>query len=102
MKENSDEMKMNQICLVGDLIIPEIDNIRKKIEADISTRDGDCILDFADVKRVDSSSLSLCLCFLRLAQKQGKQLTFVNVPEEMIAIADLVGLRTILLPNQAN
>lgn len=99
MKECSDDMKNNQIRLTGDLIIPEIDNIRKKIEADISTKEGDCVLDFSDVNRVDSSSLSLCLCFLRLAKKQEKQLTFINLPEEMIAIADLVGLRAILHPN---
>lgn len=102
MKENSDEMKMNQIRLTGDLIIPEIDNIRKKIEAELSGKDGDCVLDFASVNRVDSSSLSLCLCFLRLAKKQSKQLTFINLPKEMIAIADLVGLKVILHANQAN
>ena len=102
MKESSDEMKVNQIRLTGDLIIPVIDNIRKKIEADISLKKGDCVLDFSDVNRVDSSSLSLCLCFLRLAKKQGKQLTFTNLPEEMVAIADLVGLRAILHTNLTN
>ncbi len=92
---------MNQIGLTGDLIIPEIDNIRKKIEAEILAIEGDCVLDFSGVERVDSSSLSLCLCFLRLAKIQGKQLTFINLPEEMIAIADLVGLRAILQSTHA-
>ena len=90
---------MNQIRLTGDLVFPEIDNIRKKIEADISTQDGDCEIDFTNIKRVDSSSLSLCLCFLRLAKQQEKKLSFVNVPKDMIAIADLVGLKEILLTN---
>lgn len=87
---------MNQIRLIGDLIFPDIDSIRKKTEASISAQEGDFLIDFSDIGRVDSSSLSLCLCLLRLAKKQGKRLTFANLPKEMVAIADLVGLQAIV------
>jgi phospholipid transport system transporter-binding protein len=87
--------ELNQIALTGDLVFPCIDGIRKVTEAEISAKAGDCVLDFSNVKKVDSSSLSLCLCFLRLARKQNKKMTFINLPKDMVAIADLVGLSVI-------
>ncbi|SIT03027.1 STAS domain-containing protein [Neptunomonas antarctica] len=80
------------IELVGDLVFPNIYQIRQKTEASISAQVGDCVLDFSKVGKVDSSSLSLCLCFLRLAKKQNKEVTFINLPDDMVSIADLVGL----------
>lgn len=85
----------NHLELTGDLVFPRIDGIRKATEAAISAKDGDCVIDFSNVKKVDSSSLSLCLCFLRLAKKQNKKMVFKNLPKDMIAIADLVGLSVI-------
>jgi phospholipid transport system transporter-binding protein len=82
------------IELSGDLVFPDIYQIRQKTEAAISAQVGSCIVDFSKVGKVDSSSLSLCLCFLRLAKKQNKQVTFTNLPDDMVSIADLVGLDT--------
>ncbi|WP_293267120.1 STAS domain-containing protein [Neptunomonas sp.] len=87
--------EQSRIELTGDLIFPYIDGVRKAVETAISASVGDCILDFSNVQKVDSSSLSLCLCFLRLAKKQQKQVTFVNLPKDMISIADLVDLKVI-------
>ncbi|BBB30707.1 STAS domain-containing protein [Neptunomonas japonica] len=92
-KEMSNEL--NQILLMGDLVFPRIESVRRVVEAEISAKAGDCVLDFSNVKKVDSSSLSLCLCFLRLAKKQNKKMTFINLPKDMLAIADLVGLSVI-------
>ena len=90
---------LNHIELSGDLVFPRIDGIRKTVEAEISANTGNCIIDFSNVNKVDSSSLSLCLCFLRLAKKQSKTVTFQNLPKDMVAIADLVGLSAIAHPS---
>jgi phospholipid transport system transporter-binding protein len=87
--------KLNHIEISDDLVFPRIDDIRKTIEAAISANADDCIIDFINVNKVDSSSLSLCLCFLRLAKKQNKKVAFKNLPKDMVAIADLVGLSAI-------
>ena len=88
-------IELHSIELSGDLIFPRIDSIRKTTEAAISANTGNCVIDFSNVNKVDSSSLSLCLCLLRFAKTQNKKVIFENLPQNMVAIADLVGLSAI-------
>jgi phospholipid transport system transporter-binding protein len=57
------------------------------------------IIDFAAVKEVDSSAVSLMLVWLRAAQNKKVKLSFVNVPDNLRNLANLYGVgETLSLP----
>jgi len=58
---------------------------------------GDGLLDFRQVKRVDSSAIALVLDLLRRAQAKGVRLTLSNPPESFTRLVGLYGLNGILL-----
>ncbi len=57
----------------------------------------EAVVDFAKVSAVDSSAISLMLAWLRAAQARQLVLSFVNVPENLISLANLYGVAEILL-----
>jgi phospholipid transport system transporter-binding protein len=85
----------DQIAITGDLIFSTIVSLRKDVESAIKNSGSECVLDFSQVKRVDSSSVSLCLCCLRLAKQLKKTVHFTHLPADINAIAHLVGLETL-------
>lgn len=62
-------------------------------------KDGEkeAVVDFAKVGAVDSSAISLMLAWLRAAQARQLKLSFINVPENLISLANLYGVADILL-----
>lgn len=71
----------------------------------------DCGLDFAEKKSlvvdleqvltVDSAAVSLLLVWVRQAQSNGSDLSFINIPENLLSLANLYGV-TEMLPLQSN
>mgnify|MGYP003385371071 CR=1 FL=1 len=71
----------------------------------------DCGLDFAEKKSlvvdleqvltVDSAAVSLLLAWVRQAQGNGLDLSFTNIPENLLSLANLYGV-TEMLPLQSN
>lgn len=57
-------------------------------------KDGctDIVIDLARVDAVDSTAVSLMLSWLRAAQARGIKLAFVNVPENLLSLANLYGV----------
>ncbi|HLA75507.1 MAG TPA: STAS domain-containing protein [Gammaproteobacteria bacterium] len=53
-------------------------------------------LDLQGVKRTDSAGLALLMEWLRSARAQNKTIQFKNIPAQMMSIARLSGLDTIL------
>ncbi len=53
---------------------------------------GNNIVDFKQVSDLDTSAVSLMLEWERRAIKEGKQLTFVNLPENLKSLIDLYGV----------
>ena len=53
-------------------------------------------IDLAEVGELDSSALALLLAWLREAKRQGKQLTFTNLPQGLTTIASLYGVAELL------
>ncbi len=53
---------------------------------------GNNIVDFEKVSDLDTSAVSLMLEWERRAIKEGKQLTFVNLPENLKSLIDLYGV----------
>jgi len=53
-------------------------------------------IDFAAVTAVDSSAVALLLEWRRRALAHGKQLAFVNLPANLLALAELYGVTELI------
>lgn len=49
-------------------------------------------VDLAQVEAADSSAVSMLLGWLRSARRHEASITFVNVPENLLSLADLYGV----------
>lgn len=56
-------------------------------------------IDFAAITGVDSSAVALLLEWRREAQRLGKRLEFVNLPPNLLALANLYGVAELIQPN---
>ena len=55
-------------------------------------------IDFADVVDIDSSAVALLLEWRRQAAALGKRLAFVNLPANLLALANLYGVADLIQP----
>jgi phospholipid transport system transporter-binding protein len=55
-------------------------------------------IDFAGVDQIDSSAVALLLEWRRQAARLGKKLEFVNLPENLVALATLYGVEDLIQP----
>jgi phospholipid transport system transporter-binding protein len=55
-------------------------------------------IDFAGITGVDSSAVALLLEWRRQALRRGKTLVFVNLPENLLALATLYGVTELIQP----
>ncbi|MFA6013602.1 MAG: STAS domain-containing protein [Gallionellaceae bacterium] len=63
---------------------------------------GELVADFAGVEGVDSSAVSLMLCWMRAAQRNNVKLSFINVPVNLVSLANLYGVaETLMLRTEA-
>jgi phospholipid transport system transporter-binding protein len=53
-------------------------------------------VDWSKVDAVDSSAISLMLAWQRAAQRQNVQLRFINLPENLLSLANLYGVTELL------
>ncbi len=58
-------------------------------------------IDFAAITEVDSSAVALLLEWRREAARRGKGLNFVNLPVNLLALADLYGVTGLIQPCRA-
>jgi phospholipid transport system transporter-binding protein len=58
-------------------------------------------IDFSAVTGVDSSAVALLLDWRRMAMARGKSLAFVNLPANLLALAELYGVADLIQPHQA-
>lgn len=86
------QSKPGSVLLEGELVFSSIVAVRNSVEKLIAAAQGRLCIDFTGVTRVDSSALSLWLCFERKADIAGIELEVKNVPAELKSIAQLVGL----------
>ena len=56
-------------------------------------------IDFSGIVGVDSSAVALLLEWRREAQARGKQLVFVNLPANLLALAELYGVAELIQPH---
>jgi phospholipid transport system transporter-binding protein len=55
-------------------------------------------IDFSAITGVDSSAVALLLEWRRQAQARGKALVFVNLPPNLLALAELYGVADLIQP----
>ena len=58
-------------------------------------------IDFAGITGVDSSAVALLLDWRRLAVQRRKTLVFVNLPANLMALAELYGVAELIQPHRA-
>lgn len=61
-----------------------------------SARNGDLVVDFFHIEKVDSSAVSLMLVWLREARRNKVNLRFEKVPANLISLAKLYGVAELL------
>ena len=55
-------------------------------------------IDFSAITGVDSSAVALLLEWRRQAARRGKRLDFVNLPSNLLALAELYGVADLIQP----
>ncbi|MFY0677645.1 MAG: STAS domain-containing protein [Neptuniibacter sp.] len=80
------------IQLSGELKFPVVVQLRKELESLLESVSDSVQIDFSGVVASDSSALSLWMCCLRYVEPLGTKIVPVNVPEEMVHFAEVVGL----------
>lgn len=63
---------------------------------------SEVLVDLSQADVVDSSAVSLMLVWLREAQRNRVELSFVNVPDNLLSLAKLYGVAEILQPHVKN
>ncbi len=86
-----------QVC--GELSFASVPGLlRRSEEVFASAAEGGRVLrvDLTGVPRADSAGLALLVCWVRQARRRNIRIEFCNVPEQMLKIANVSGLRSIL------
>jgi len=78
--------------LEGELVFNQIMTVRAESESLLKKMANQIEVDFSGVTRADSSALSFWLCCLRSAEATERRLVARSVPDELMAVARLVGL----------
>ena len=86
--------------LFGDLSFTTVPDLRGGLDIRSADRPGISI-DLAGVTRSDSAGLALLIEWLRESERQGKTITFLNMPPQMQSIARVCGLEGILPADKA-
>ncbi len=80
------------LMLNGDLIFATSENARQVTESCLATQKGSVVMDFSGISRVDSSALAYWLSCQRVAEQRGLILEARSFPDEMVQMAELVGI----------
>lgn len=79
----------------GALTFETVLSVWKKKEWLLAT-DLQIMFDLKEVKKTDSAGLALLIALFREASFSGKRLYFVNIPKQLIDIASVSGVESIL------
>ncbi len=85
-----------RVEIAGDLTFETVAGLRQR-GAEVLRGDGDVTLDLNAVTRADSAGLALMVEWLKQARGKDAGLRVVNMPEQMLAIARMSKLDSVLL-----
>jgi len=81
--------------LRGELSFSTVSDLSRR-SAGLLWQDEQVTLDLEGVTRTDSAGLALLVEWLRIARRKGKSIQFRNIPPQMMAVAQVVGLDSLL------
>jgi phospholipid transport system transporter-binding protein len=84
-----------RLKLVGDLSfrsVPELLETARDMIGEVA----EITVDLAEVRRSDSAGVALLVEWMRDVRRQGKSITYLNIPSQMLAIARVSSLDTVL------
>ena len=82
------DSKNGYLCLQGDLVFASVMPVLKELHKTCASLDK-WVLDFTQVKRVDSSALALLIEIKKRAMEKKKQVSFIYLPQSLMSIARL-------------
>lgn len=88
-----------RVEIAGDLTFETVAGLRER-GADVLSSDGDVTLDLDAVTRADSAGLALMVEWLKQAKRRDARLKVKNMPDQMLAIARMSKLDSILLAGE--
>lgn len=99
----STEARAEVLALEGALSFETLPRVLEESRAYSSRPDlpDRLTIDFAAITEVDSSAVALLLEWRREAARRGKGLNFVNLPANLLALADLYGVTGLIQPCRA-
>ena len=80
------------LAVRGALTFATVPDLYPQSEAWMRDSAGPVAVDLQDVQRADSAGLALLVEWLRLARASGRELRFINVPEQVRSLVRVNGL----------
>lgn len=88
--------KDGTIFLIGAINLDNVTKWRSLGEQMIAQKQGTITINFLKVAQTDMSVLSLMMCWLRLATSLGIKLFYIDVPDHVLSISELYGIKEFL------
>jgi phospholipid transport system transporter-binding protein len=85
----------NEFVVRGELNFATVPRLRDKGNQLLSQQ-GIIVFNFEGVSRSDSSAIALLTAWTRQARRSGKKVLFTHIPSQLLDIAKLSGLNSIL------
>jgi len=82
-------------ALKGSLSFKTVTALRSQ-GIDLFSEAGELVVDLAEVKRSDSAGVALLIEWMRFAHSQDKTISYLNIPQQMLAIVRASSLDSIL------
>ena len=100
MSENHQDIRIERMenkhyLLTGQLSFDTISQLQEDIES-LTKEDSEIILDLSGISRVDSAGIVVLLEWMKLARSSGKHILFTNIPKQLLDIARVSDLDSIL------
>lgn len=84
-----------RLILAGELSFATVTRLHGEARP-LFAQQGDIRVDLQDIERADSAGLALLIEWMRNARELGKSIQFLNIPQQMLAIARVSSLDQVL------
>ena len=86
----------NVMTLEGELVFSTAKKLLKTGSACLDKVSGDVVINMAGVNNSNSAGLALMIGWLRYAKQRNFPLTFQAVPEQLLHMAEITGVKDVL------
>lgn len=85
------------ITISGEIDVSNITGLRKELEGCIQARKSSGLkIDLSNIETFNSAVVSLLLCLVRKAKRVSCELSFTELPDGLLAMAQVGGLESML------